>query len=407
LGGIVLPSFSESYGRKWLYFGSAVFYSAFSVLIATWRTVPGVVLGRFVTGLVSAVPSVVITGSIEDLWDIRARVWIFFFGATVCNMALVLGPIISPYIIAAYGWQWVFYISAIVSAIVAVLLAFIRESRPSIVLHRIVEQLRADYGDAARVLTTTGPDDTPDLGRFLQTGVARPLHLLFTEWVTITVSLLAGVAFGLIYLFTETMPQIFDAYRPPLSETEKIVPWFCLAAGFLLSGFTRVWDHWRLRNHRTADITPEDKLLGFVLAAPALAIGLWWFAWTIPSSGISGTQWSVPWPCAAGSLVLVGWALNEFDIVLGGYITDAYQSYAGSAFGAMSLVRSVLSATFPLLGSPLYNGLGYHWAGTLLAALATVFCIVPWVFTVYGAKLRAKSRFAAWVSSGENDDLDE
>ncbi|KAF2767256.1 putative MFS multidrug transporter [Teratosphaeria nubilosa] len=396
IGGVVLPSYSESFGRKWLYTSSALIYSAFSVLIAAWPTSPGIAVGRFITGFVSAVPSVVISGSLEDIWNIRARIWVFFIGATICNMGLVVGPIISPYIIDAYGWECIFYISAIVCGVSTVLLAFMRESRPSTILRGIVKQLRAEFGEDGVFLVTSSPDDIPDFRAFLHTSIGRPLQLLFTEWITFTVAILAGVAIALVYLFAEIMPTIFEAYDPPLSQTEKVMPWLCLAAGFLLGCVTRICDHMRLRHRCTRDIHSEDKLLGFVLAAPSLAVGLWWFAWTVPPSAGSGLTWTIPWPVAAVSLVPVGWALNEFDMVLGGYITDTYQAYAASAFGAMNLVRSILSATFPLLATVLYNGLGYHWAGTLLAACATLFCIVPVVFVRYGARIRKRSKFAMW-----------
>jgi len=48
----------------------------------------------------------------------------------------------------------------------------------------------------------------------------------------------------------------------------------------------------------------------------------------------------------------------------------------------------------PLFGRQMYNTLGFHWATTLLALLTLVMAPFPYIFYVYGKRLRAKSRFS-------------
>ena len=391
IGGLVFPSYSESFGRRWLYIYSGILFAAFCGLIGAVPSVAGVIIGRFMTGVLSSVGCIVAAGSIEDMWDSRARVWLIFAWGTTANLGMIVGPIMSAYIIPALGWRWVFYISAIVCAGSSIFLLPLRESRPSLILRRTVDKIRKQTGDTN--LKTSSPDDIPDLRTFVRTSVFRPVHLFFTEIIVFTVSFLSAVAFALIYLFTEVVPPIFASYtNPPLTQTQQIIPWIALGAGLLLGALTRAWDHRRLRNHKIADIAPEDKLIGFALGAPALAVGLWWFAWTVPPTGAS-----VPWGVPAASLVLVGWALNEFDVVLAGYMADTYRAYAASGFGAMALLRSALSAAFPLFAPHMYQAMGYNHAGTVLAVMATVFCFVPPVFMRYGAAIRRRSKFAMWT----------
>ncbi|KAG6919118.1 hypothetical protein DXG01_008925 [Tephrocybe rancida] len=76
------------------------------------------------------------------------------------------------------------------------------------------------------------------------------------------------------------------------------------------------------------------------------------------------------------------------------YITDSYTVYSSSALGGLSCVRLVLGAFFTLAAPPLYEKLGIHGAGSLLAGLATLFTITPFVMFHYGARLRARSPFA-------------
>lgn len=64
----------------------------------------GVVVGRFISGVLSAIPTTVVIGSIEDLFNARDRVWVIYCWAMVANLGMLLGPIFSTYITAELGW---------------------------------------------------------------------------------------------------------------------------------------------------------------------------------------------------------------------------------------------------------------------------------------------------------------
>ena len=59
---------------------------------------------RFIAGLLSAVPSTIVGGSIEDLFDSQARIWIIFFWTAASNVGLIIGPIMSSHVIAVLHW---------------------------------------------------------------------------------------------------------------------------------------------------------------------------------------------------------------------------------------------------------------------------------------------------------------
>lgn len=104
IGGAVFPPFSESFGRKKLYVISTVFYSLFCILIGKVPTIAGIVVGRFGSGFLSAIPTVIATGSIEDLWDTRARVWWMFWWALLANLGILAGPVFGELITAQAAW---------------------------------------------------------------------------------------------------------------------------------------------------------------------------------------------------------------------------------------------------------------------------------------------------------------
>ncbi|KAJ5648399.1 hypothetical protein N7490_004771 [Penicillium lividum] len=389
IGGIIFPSYSEAFGRKKLYIICTALYSIFCVIVGLAPSVTAVAIGRLLSGFLSAIPTIVVAGSIEDIFNSKDRVWLIFLWALITNMGLAMGPIMSTYITAHLGWHWVFYIAAIVTAILIVFLFGIRESRPSLLLVREVAKVRDECGIST--LTALNPDHTPDLKTWARLALFRPIELFFTEPIVCMVATISAVALALIYMFTEALPPVYQSMG--FSDTSSSLPFLAIIVGLISGLFTRIQDHRMISKceQEGLPLEPEHKLLGFSIGAPMLAGGLWWFAWTIPPL-VDDVHWIV----STASLVLIGYALNEFDAVLAGYLADSYLSFAASGFAALSLVRSLMSAAFPLFATQMFDGLGANVAASILAAVATVFCIVPPLFSRYGKKIRARSKFARY-----------
>lgn len=60
----------------------------------------------------------------------------------------------------------------------------------------------------------------------------------------------------------------------------------------------------------------------------------------------------------------------------------------------LAVVRSAFGAGFPLFASQMYEKLGTQWASSLLGFLALVMAPIPMVLLVFGAKLRARSKYS-------------
>lgn len=240
-------------------------------------------------------------------------------------------------------------------------------------------------------LKALNPDHPPDLQTFARLALFRPLQLFFAEPIVFMVASISAIAFALIYLFTEALPLVYESLG--FSTTSANLPFIAIGIGLIMGLLTRIQDHRTLVKYEQEGLppAPEHKLLGFQIGAPILATGLWWFAWTIPPL-VTNVHWFV----SAISLVFIGYAINEFDAVLAGYLADSYLGYAASGFAALSFLRSLLSAVFPLFATQMFNGLGSNAAASILAAVATVFCIVPPLFSRYGRQIRARSKFARY-----------
>ncbi|KUM55642.1 hypothetical protein ACN42_g11605 [Penicillium freii] len=229
IGSIALPPYSECYGRKKLYVGSTAVYSIFCVLISAAELPGAGAVGRLITGFLSAVPTFVINGSIQDMFDAKEHTWLPLLYMAMSNLGVAMGPVMGAYITAAWGWKWVFYVAAIVTGILTVLLLTIRESRPTVLLTREVRHLRHITGDYS--LQALNPDRVPDIRSFARNFAFRPVQLLFTEPIIAAVSIVCGISTGLVYLFTDILPGVYESFG--LTSTQASLPFLALGFGFL------------------------------------------------------------------------------------------------------------------------------------------------------------------------------
>ncbi|KAF4217827.1 hypothetical protein CNMCM8980_001680 [Aspergillus fumigatiaffinis] len=356
LGGLTMPPFSESLGRKKSYLVSAGAYSISCLLVGVVPSPAGVFIGRFISGYASAVPAIVLAGSIEDLYSTWPRLWLLWLWNCSTIFGLGIGPMYGSYIVSAIGWRF--------------------------------EHLQSKVGNLD--MDIPNPDRIGNKRELVKVILVRPARLGVTEPIIILVSILSASAWGMMYLFTESFTVVYSEFG--WSSRATSLPFIALFPGILASGLVRFWDHHKLnkRQREGASPEPEDKIGGFAIAAPALAIGLWIFGWTVPPLV------HVPWIASMFGLVLIGFAATEFSYTLSGYIADAYTIYASTGLAVVSFLRGIASACMPLFAYPMYSGLGSNVATSIIAAVATVFAFTPFVFLKFGKQLRQKSRFARY-----------
>jgi len=138
----------------------------------------------------------------------------------------------------------------------------------------------------------------------------------------------------------------------------------------------------------------EVRLIPMMLSCWLIPIGLFIFAWTSYPS----LSWAGPamggFPVGFGFIFLYNSANN--------YLVDSYQHQAASALAAKTCIRSFWGAGVVLFTIQMYHRLGYQWASTLLAFISLACCAIPFLDWRYGARIRAKSKYA-YSSDDEGD----
>lgn len=201
-------------------------------------------------------------------------------------------------------------------AICFFLTLFLRESRSTRLLQQKLDEILAlvdSSPDATPRFRIDNPDAVPSLNTFLTTTLFRPLRLLFTEPIVILCSALNAISFAMIYGLTEGLTIVYSspAYDLPDPHTTSSLAFVPLILGLFFSLPFRAHDARRFRELNGAGVPPERKLWSFTFAVPALALGFWVFAWTIPP-----LVPRAPLLLSMAALVPVGFAINDLDSVL-------------------------------------------------------------------------------------------
>lgn len=130
----------------------------------------------------------------------------------------------------------------------------------------------------------------------------------------------------------------------------------------------------------------ELRLIPMMIGSIFVPVGLFAYAW----SSFPHVSWAGPcfsgMACGFGFLMLYNPANN--------YIVDSYQHYAASGLAAKTFVRSMWGGAVPLFTIQMYHRLGYEWATTLMAFISLACVAIPFMFYIYGARIRKRSKYA-------------
>lgn len=207
---------------------------------------------------------------------------------------------------------------------------------------------------------------------------------------------------GILFLFFSAVVQTFQsAYGSSILLTGLIQLAISVGAA-IATALNPIQDRLYLQSakrntERPGKPIPEARLYFSVPGSLLFTAGLFMYGWSCRSS--------VPWIVPAIAICLVGIGIYSIYLGVVNYLTDAYEKFAASALSAASLGRNSFGAFLPLASQPLFNNLGFGWAGTLLGFIGLALSIVPVVLLIKGPAIRASSPFMR--EAGYDDDEKE
>ncbi|RFU26249.1 hypothetical protein B7463_g10086, partial [Scytalidium lignicola] len=388
MGPLVWGPFSELYGRKLpIFFGFFVF-CILQIPIAVAQNLETVMLIRFLGGVFGAAPLACISGALADVFDsVDRSVALVSFTATVF-IGPAAGPIVGSFITASYlGWRWTAWVTAIVSFFFwAVGLFIVPETYAPIILQRQAKRLRHETKIWSIHSKMDEQHVTP---RSMATKfLSRPIVMLVEEPILLLVTIYLATVYGILYLFFEAFPVAFGevrGWKPTISS----LPFIALSLGIVLGGMGATWTakvHFRAKVE-SGTMTPEDRLPAMIVGGLLMPVGLFWFAWT--------SNPHIIWVPQVMSTTVIGAGIMLIFIQGITYIVDVYLIFSNSAVAANTMMRGIAASAFPLFATQMYHRLGVAWASSFLAFLTLALVPVPVGFYIYGARIRAMSKFPA------------
>lgn len=210
------------------------------------------------------------------------------------------------------------------------------------------------------------------------------MKMLFMSPVVAAMCIYIAVLYGLLYILFTTFTFVFEEKYHFTTSTAGLA--FIGSGIGTLCGlaFVGTLSDKLIKAKQASGQTlkPEDRLPILITLPACLAIpsGLIIYGW--------GTDKAVHWIVPQIGTAVTGFGMIAILMCIQTYLVDAFTIYAASAIAANTVLRSVLGALLPLCGLDMYDVLGLGWGNTLLGLVAFALAPIPWVFAVYGERIR-------------------
>lgn len=387
ISGLIFSPIADLYGRRLSYSVALGLYTIFNIPCALSPTFAGHLICRAICGVTAGATLSQAGGSLSDMFAIESRGYAIAVFSICPYGGAVLGVLVNGFVgTFTHSMNWIIWVNMMLAGVTWFCLTFIvpETFAPYILKQRAVKlrkQLNSD-----RIMTEQEAVGL-SFKEMLLSCLVRPLYFIMTEPVLNMMCFYVCLIYTLLYCFFFAYPIIFGElfhYRD-----DKIGMMFIpILVGAILSVLCTIYcesEYMKLVKDPNHILTPEDRLLGAKIGAPATAISLWVLGAT--TSKHVSHHWAsvaiIPGLFFGFGMVLVYYSVNN-------YIIDCYAQYASAALTSKVFQRSFLAAGIILLIPAMYHKLGLMWANFVLAFVSSFMIILPFTFSKWGAQLRKR-----------------
>jgi MFS family permease len=308
---------------------------------------------RAITGLFGSIGIANGGGTISDMFTPDQRAGVFGWYLLGPLLGPTLGPLIGGFILQSLEWPWIFWFLAIICFVNTTLgFFFLHETYTPILLAQRKAELEKTRGGNYYF---KGEDDRP-LTKKIGIAVQRPLRILFTQPIVLTMASYQALIFATTYsLYTQFSTIYGDNYG--FNTVQIGLVYLAPGLGFLFS----VWFivpridiiFNTLTKKNDGKSKPEYRLPLANIGSVLIPISLFWFAWTV--------ELKAHWFVTILSTFFYGIGQVAVFNSTQNYYIDAFEKYAASAIAAGALFRSLIGGVIPLFVPALFDKLGVGW----------------------------------------------
>ncbi|OAG06220.1 multidrug transporter [Paraphaeosphaeria sporulosa] len=391
IGPLIFAPLSEvpTFGRNIPYITTFALFTTLALPAALVDNLGGLLVLRFFLGFFGS-PCLANGGaSMGDMFSLLYLPYAMAFWVSAAFAAPALGPLLSGFAVYAENWRWSQWeVLWMAGPVFLLFFFFLPETSPSnILLHRAARLRKASGNENIRSQTEIERKDTP-LSTIILEAIWKPMEITFKDPAILFVNIYTALIYGIYYSFFEVFALVYPVmYGFNVGRTGLV--FLCIIVGCIISmaiyfsylHFYLIPDV--LKNGLRAQ---EFRLRPALIACFGPTIGLFMFAWLAnPSIHWVGT--------VVGCTI---YAVTVYVIMqcIFTYVPMSYPQYAASLFAGNDFFRSLFAFGSVLFSRSMYVNLGVDKGLSLLAGLSVMGIIGMWVLYIYGARLRARSKFA-------------
>jgi DHA1 family multidrug resistance protein-like MFS transporter len=407
VGPLFFSPLSEipSIGRSPVYCITMLLFVVISIPLPLVNNLAGLLVLRFLQGFFGS-PCLATGGAtMQDLYSHLYLPYALSVWVTAAYCGPALGPLISGFAVSKMGWRWSLWeILWGAGPVFAVMFLLLPETSTPTLLHQRARRLRKMIGSHRLVARYEISQRQLQPADIVLEAIIKPLEITFKDPAVLFVQLYTAIVYGIYYSvssiqlgtsgnqltcrqFFEVFPLVYPMYGFTLGTIGLV--FLCILIACLLgvlSYFAYLHLYLLPRLQNGISKSQESRLVPALIGCFGPPIGLFLFGWTANGS----IHWIVP---TIGITIYSGSAFVVLQCVFV-YVPLSYPKYAASLFAANDFFRSAMACGSVLYARPMFSDLGIARGISLLGGLSTLGIIGIFLLYQFGAKLRAKSKFA-------------
>ncbi|KAI8137648.1 major facilitator superfamily domain-containing protein [Fennellomyces sp. T-0311] len=375
---LVWASLSDFYGRKRMYLLSILLGIVASIICAVSNNVGMLVVFRAFQAAGSCASQTLGAGVIADTIPVsqRGRAYGFFYTGPLIGP--VIGPTVGGALCQYLGWQSTFYFTAILGAVLFVLVAaFLPETLRK---HKVKKDATASHSGMKEMLNIFGP---------MLMMLRDPSVLLITIYST--------VIFASLYFLNPTITDTFQSLYG-YNEWQVGLCYLAFGVGLVLGSIVagQISDYVLryYRNRTQGKVIPEMRLRAAIPSFLLIPGGYLIYGWTTEKAiGVY-----------APIIGLFVYAFGQMSAFTPSnvYLVDSQPGRSATAVGVANCSRSVAGAIMAIFSSKALHTLGTGVLFSILAAANVVNIVFIVMCMIFGQRWR--EAYAAKIYARNSDD---
>lgn len=392
IGPLIFAPLSEIpiIGRSPVYLITFLIFTIVSLPAALVNNFAGLLVLRFLQGFFGSPCLANGAASLQDMYSLLVLPFAMIAWVSSAFAGPALGPLLSGFAVTAEGWRWSLWeIFWAACPTLILMFALLPETHTPNILLRRAARLRKLTGDVRLVSQSEIDQKNLKATKIFWEALIKPLEITIKDPAIAFVNVYTAIVYGIYYSFFEVFPLVYPVYYG-FSIGMIGVVFTCILVACLIGVAIYVV---YLKFYMIPDIlkhglrAQEHHLVPALFAAFGPPIGLFIFAWT--------ARPDITWVAPTIGIVVYGASVFVVMQCIFTYVPMSYPQYAASLFASNDFFRSALACGSILFSRPLFINLGVDKGTSLLGGLSFLGVIGMFGLWIFGAKLRARSKFAS------------